>query len=193
MHPSLAAASEPSRPLWVADETTWASVSESLPPLARAFARAQGFDAKPGSHCVLPDEVGGLAGVAFGLDRPGARRADPFLIGKLPALLPEGTYRLAGPVPDPELAALAWCLGAYRFERYRKPKGTSVRLVVPEGVDAGEVARIARGRPRARPRQHAGERSRTRRDRGRRARSRTSTGRRSPASSATISSPAASR
>jgi leucyl aminopeptidase len=150
MHPSLAAASEPSRPLWVADETTWAAVSESLPPLARAFASAQGFDAKAGSHCVLPDEAGGLAGVAFGLDRPGARRADPFLIGKLPRLLPEGTYRLAGPVPDPELAAIAWCLGAYRFERYRKPKGTSVRLVVPEGVDSGEVSRIARAIGRGR-------------------------------------------
>ena len=46
----------------------------------------------------------------------------------------------------PELAALAFALASYRFERYRKPKADGPRLVVPEGVDAAALSRVARCR-----------------------------------------------
>ncbi len=43
---------------------------------------------------------------------------------------------------DARLAALAFALGGYRFTRYRKSDGKTVRLEIPEGVDAGEISRI---------------------------------------------------
>ena len=67
----------------------------------------------------------------------------PFLVGKLPTLLPDGVYRFETEAPDPTLATLAWLLGSYSFNRYRKRSEKSVRLVTPKGVDAEEVSRIA--------------------------------------------------
>jgi len=143
MHPLLAPPTEPSRPIWLASDESWADLAEGLPEPARAFAGAQGFEAKPGSHCVLPKANGEILGVVFGLEGASAKHVDPFLPGKLAALLPQGVYRFETAPGDPTLATLAWLLGAYAFERYRKRPAKSVRLVVPEGVDHDEVARIA--------------------------------------------------
>jgi leucyl aminopeptidase len=114
-----------------------------LPQAAQGFAKAQSFEAKAGSHCLLPDAEGNLLGVAFGLSGEEAKHSDPFLIGKLPTLLPDGVYRFETEVPNPTLAALAWLLGSYAFTRYRKRTEKSVRLVAPEGVDAEDISRIA--------------------------------------------------
>jgi leucyl aminopeptidase len=143
MHPLLAQAAEPSRPIWLASEESWPGVAEGLPAAACAFAKAQGFEARSGTHCVLPDANGDILGVVFGLEGTAARHHDPFLPGKLATLLPEGVYRFDTLPADPTLATLAWLLGSYRFERYRKRSAKAVRLVVPEGVDHDEVARIA--------------------------------------------------
>lgn len=142
-HPLLASSAESSRPIWLVNGTTWPHVAETLPPAARSFAKAQGFEAKAGSHCILPDAEGGLLGVLFGLDGEEAKSPNPFLVGKLPTVLPEGLYRLETDAQDPSLAALAWLLGSYSFNRYRKRSDKAVRLVVPHGVDGNEVARIA--------------------------------------------------
>jgi leucyl aminopeptidase len=133
-------------PVHCVNAANWPSVEADLPPPARAFARASGFEPKPGRHLVLPDAFGKIAHVLFGLDAPDARRPDPFLVGKLPSLLPSGIYRLATPPADASLAALALCLGAYRFEHYRKPAAAErPHFVCPEGVDAAEVERLAAG------------------------------------------------
>src|SRR5918997_6175379 len=145
-HPLLALETDANaRPIWLVTKETLDAVLQDLTPPARAFAAAAGFEPKPGRHCLLPDETGGLLGVLYGLDGADAKRADPFGVGKLPTLLPEGTYRFAAPPPDPALATLAWLLGAYRFECYRKPAGKLVRLTPPEGVELDEVSRLARG------------------------------------------------
>jgi leucyl aminopeptidase len=143
MHPLFAQENEPSRPIWLVSDRSWAEVAEKLPASARAFAQAQGFDAKPGSHCVLPDPDGGIAGVVFGLEGSSAKHVDPFLPGKLATVLPEGLYRFETAPSDPALATLGWLLGSYSFDRYRKRSAKAVRLVVPHGVDHDEVARIA--------------------------------------------------
>ncbi|HEY8384455.1 MAG TPA: leucyl aminopeptidase family protein [Microvirga sp.] len=143
MHPSLANAADPSLPIWLVTDETWPGIADTLPPLARGFANAQGFDAKAGTHCLLPGEDGSLHGVLFGLDRAGAKRRDPFLPGKLATLLPEGAYRFETAPDDPALATLAWCLASYSFDRYRQRSRKPVRLVPPAGVDADEVSRIA--------------------------------------------------
>jgi leucyl aminopeptidase len=142
-HALLASPTETSRPIWLVSEETWPGIADSLAPQARAFASAQGFEAKSGSYCLLPDADGGLLGALFGIDGPGAKRVDPFLPGKLVTLLPDGVYRFETAPSDPTLATLAWLLGGYSFTRYRKRPTKAVRLVTPQGVDGGEVARIA--------------------------------------------------
>jgi leucyl aminopeptidase len=142
-HPLLAADNETSRPIWLVNDQTWTEIASRLPQTAQAFARAQGFEGKAGSHCLLPNADGGIFGVAFGLHGNDAKHADPFLVGKLPTLLPDGVYRFETDSPNPTLATLAWLLGSYSFIRYRKRNEKSVRLVVPKGVDADDVMRIA--------------------------------------------------
>jgi leucyl aminopeptidase len=132
----------PATPIFFVTADNWARVAADIGPAAHAFAAAQGFDAAPGRHCLLPTADGGLAGVLFGLDRPEARRRDPFLAGKLPGVLPDGLYRFANSPGDTSLAALAFLLGSYRFERYRKPKQSEVALAAPDAVDTAEIDRI---------------------------------------------------
>ncbi|WP_112662872.1 leucyl aminopeptidase family protein [Microvirga flavescens] len=142
-HPLLASSSETALPIWFVTEETWPQAGGALPQQAQAFAKAQGFTGKAGTHCLVPDGNGNLAGVLFGLDGAKTKRPDPFLPGKLVTLLPDGVYRFASAPPSPALATLAWLLGGYSFNRYRARPAKSVRLVPPEGVDAQELARIA--------------------------------------------------
>lgn len=142
-HPLLAAASETSRPIWLVTEQSWPGIASELPKAAQGFAKAQGFEGKAGSHCVLPDGDGNMLGVVFGLHGSDAKHDDPFLVGKLPTLLPDGVYRFETEAPNPALASLAWLLGSYSFNRYRNRAEKNVRLVVPQGVDAEEMTRIA--------------------------------------------------
>ena len=142
-HPLFAPEDEPAVPIRLVTEKDFGAAEESLSETARAFAAAQGFEAKGGTHALLPGPDGALEGVLFGIDAADAKGADPFLVGKLPTVLPEGTYRFAAPPADPALATLAWLLGSYRFARYKKASGKPRRLVPPPGADAGEVARIA--------------------------------------------------
>ena len=69
---------------------------------------------------LLPDPDGALSGVLFGLETANRPDKDRFLPGRLPGLLPAGTYRFANAPHDTRLAALAFALGSYRFTRYRK-------------------------------------------------------------------------
>jgi leucyl aminopeptidase len=110
-------------------------------PLAR-LADLSGFKAKAGQVLVAPDGERNIALVGLG---EGAR-SDGMALRALPARLPVGDYRFAGPIAGvaPERAALAWALGAYVFDRYRKtPAEPRARLVVEEGIDLAEVRQIA--------------------------------------------------
>ncbi|MFL5143310.1 MAG: leucyl aminopeptidase family protein [Microvirga sp.] len=142
-HPLLAPDDAGAVPIRLVTEKGVEAGMAGLSDTGRAFAAAQGFEAKPGAHCLLPGPGGALEAVLFGLDEPGANGADRFLVGKLPTVLPAGTYRFSASPAEPELATLAWLLGAYRFERYRQRPAKPCRLVPPAGVDAEETSRIA--------------------------------------------------
>jgi leucyl aminopeptidase len=106
------------------------------------WADGNGFSGQRGKLLALPDEKGGLAGYLFGA---GSARTRPVLVtGLAGAALREGRYRLEGAVGDPTYAALGFRLGAYRFNRYRKPRATP-DLVLPKGADAAEVERLVTG------------------------------------------------
>lgn len=94
------------------------------------WVKATGFAAKPDSICIIPDEQYKSGKVLVGCNS----LTDFWLAGGLPALLPEGSYRIEQLLAENIMAniAIAWGLGAYQFTRYKKPQKTMARLVLPE-------------------------------------------------------------
>ena len=130
-------------PITFVAKSTWGAISTELPPEGRQFAYANGFVAKPGACLTLPAADGQIAHVLFGLEEANAKACDLFRPGALPGLLPAGVYRFANAPHDTRLAALAFALGSYRFNRYRKADAPDLKLVPPEGIDAADIARMA--------------------------------------------------
>jgi leucyl aminopeptidase len=127
----------PVRLLTPATFETW---RREAPPRDAAWAEATGFDARPGTQCLLPDGDGRLAAVLAS----GDPQQDPFVLGELAQRLPPGDYRLAEALDDATAsdALLGFALGAYRFTRYREGEARTVRFALPAGA-AGERARAA--------------------------------------------------
>ncbi|HEY9010514.1 MAG TPA: leucyl aminopeptidase family protein [Devosia sp.] len=114
--------------------------AQGLTPAQVKWAKAAAFTGQRGKLLPLPGEGGDLAGYLFGL---GATIGRPGLItGLAAAALEPGSYRLEGTFGDPALAALGFRLGAYRFDRYRKPKDAP-QLAEVTGADMAEIARLA--------------------------------------------------
>src|SRR5215467_9898625 len=132
-------------PVTFVNAATWRDLRERLDARARAFADAAGFEPKAGRHLLIPAADGALAGVLFALEGEDDAGKDLFWPGALAPALPAGTYRFANAPHDPRLATLAFALGAYRFARYRKADDKKIRLALPDGVDGGELTRIAEG------------------------------------------------
>src|ERR1700742_1281846 len=130
-------------PISFATKTTWEAIRAALPPQARQFAQANDFAAKPGACLTLPAADGKIAHVVFGLEDETNKSRDPFRAGALPGLLPPGTYRFANAPHDTRLATLAFALGSYRFNRYRKADAPGVKLVPPDGIDVADIERMA--------------------------------------------------
>ncbi|MBN9314901.1 MAG: leucyl aminopeptidase family protein [Devosia sp.] len=113
---------------------------DTLPPTAVNWARANGFSGQRGRLLALPGGDGALAGYLFGLGEAAGRPG--LLLGSAAAALEPGRYSLSGDFGDPTLAALAFRLGAYRFDRYRKSRAPA-ELDDVEGADKAEVERLS--------------------------------------------------
>ena len=135
----------PAVPILFVNAANFDQATKILDPREHAFVKAAGYEPKPGKHLVVPGPDGQLAGVLFGIEAADDANKDPFRPGQLVNVLPAGTYRFANAPHDPRLAALAFALGAYQFSRYRKAEPRNIRLVVPDGVDGDDLARIAEG------------------------------------------------
>jgi len=113
---------------------------EGASPLEQGLAGPE-FRARPGQMVVVPGPDGKPARVLLGLGAsPGEATAFRTLAGRLPP----GDFRLEGKPGDmePTEAALAFALGLYRFERYRRRDAAPPRLVTP-GADEAQVANLA--------------------------------------------------
>ncbi|HZF74951.1 MAG TPA: leucyl aminopeptidase family protein [Acetobacteraceae bacterium] len=119
-----------------------------LPAAARDHLAATGFAAKPQELCLLPGEGGRPGGAVLGLAE-GEDGHAPWAFGGAPFALPEGTtWRIEG-APDPAMAVLGWCLGAYRFRRFKSAPGrAAARLVPPPGSEEARIAAEATWRVR---------------------------------------------
>jgi leucyl aminopeptidase len=139
MHPVFVTSDAQTVPVWFANTGDLSAVVGKIGGAAGAFAKAAGFDGKPGQHLMMPGGGGKLAAVLFGLEAADDPKKDVFLPGRLAGLLPDGTYRFANAPHDARLAALAFALGTYEFARYRKGNNKKLKLRVPNGVDAKEL------------------------------------------------------
>ena len=132
-------------PLWALTEGELEGFLAGQPPIVGRIVKAAQFKAKAGQVLVAPGDADGPDLALFGLGE--AARPDGLAFRALPAKLPPGDYRLAAAPAGvaSERIALAWALGAYGFERYRrKPADPRPRLVVGDGTDLAEPALIAR-------------------------------------------------
>jgi len=139
MHPSLAASARNAVPLH-AVTAEGAKAWLARQPRSRLLA-ASGFSGAAGSLAALPDAKGEIAQWVLGL---GDGR-DAFALAAAAEKLPAGLYRL-GDVPDfcgGAQGALAWLMGGYAFDRYRKKTIKGARLALPARVDGEEISRIA--------------------------------------------------
>lgn len=142
--PELCPSGTPAVPLHLVRDADWDRLQSTLSPAHRAYAQAIGFSPKAGRLALLPTKDGALDRALFGIGAANGKDRDRFIAGKLPALLPPGVFRLEEEDREAAFdAALAWLLGSYRFSRYREAGTELARLVMPEGLDAAEVARIA--------------------------------------------------
>ncbi len=111
-----------------------------LDPLTRGLAEAASFKGKAGQVLTIPAADGRTERVLFGL----GAEAGPMALRALPAKLSAGDYVLAESPLDPEQAAVAFALGSYRFDRYKKERGKPrPRLVVEDAAVLAEARRIA--------------------------------------------------
>ncbi|KWT64225.1 Peptidase B [Hyphomicrobium sulfonivorans] len=122
---------------------------DALPllPAQRAWAEAMSFKGSAKQHALLPDAEGRIAAVLFGMGDDAAGEpsgSSELLFGKLAQSLPAGNYHLAAAPRDPTLAAIAWGLGAYRFNRYR----SSARKNNGEGASRAACLRLPKGADR---------------------------------------------
>ena len=131
-------------PIHLVTTDTWEGIAKSVGDTALHYARCTGFEGAAGTTVLLPDSKGHGTAVLFGVEKPDAVSRDPFLFGKLATTLPEGEYQISGELPDPELATLAFVLGAYKFNRYKsKKQPPKAKLVVPHSVDPLHIGMIA--------------------------------------------------
>lgn len=113
--------------------------TKAVDAVARKWAAANEFDGQSGRVLVIPDEKGGVGSVLFGL----GKEPTPLDTGALAAKLPKGNYELSSFPGSAHLASLGWLMGAYRFDRYRKPSPAAAKLVWPQSVDRKAVLREA--------------------------------------------------
>ena len=102
---------------------------DTLPPGQAAFLRDTDFAAKAGDLRFLPGP-NGVTGAVLGL---GSDRS-PFVFGNLSMQLPEiCPWRLESGDYNSEAATLGYCLGAYRYNRFRTGGRVPASLYVPPG------------------------------------------------------------
>lgn len=104
-----------------------------------AWAEANGFNGKAGQTLVVPSDAGGVEAVLVGA----GATFDPWSARALSAKLPVGLYRFEAEPAQAGIAALAFLLGTYRFDRYKaRADAGLVQLVAPEGLDVEDTLRI---------------------------------------------------
>jgi len=129
------------RPVWIVGPEGDAADGAGVPAEVTRWLEAIGFEREPGAVALVPGaDASGPASAAIALGTPG----DPLPAGALAGRLPEGDWFIANPeATDIELATLGFCMGAYRFDRYRARPEKPVRLVPDASLDRQRLEAMA--------------------------------------------------
>jgi leucyl aminopeptidase len=132
-------------PIWPVDKAGFERWLGSRPAAVAAWVRQSGFQAKAGDFVLVPDGMGGIAGVVVGV----SEKPDLWSYAPFTRRLPAGTYRIDAVLDRRQATAatVGWALADYAFDRYKGKKngnGTDrapATLAVPAAADAGLVRR----------------------------------------------------
>jgi leucyl aminopeptidase len=115
------------RPVHVVRPDGLAALLGTLPAPQAGFLRETSFSAKAGELQYLPGSDG-MTGAVFGIGSD----SSPFVFGSLPVLLPAASsWRLEPGDYDQAAATLGYCLGAYRYTRFRSDGRKPALLFTP--------------------------------------------------------------
>ena len=87
------------------------------------------FTCEGNQFVTIPALDGQLAIVLLSLQH----EKDFWAFGKLPLNLPEKIFHIAN-FSQPNMAALAWSLGAYQFEKFKSPNRNPAKLIIPQAI-----------------------------------------------------------
>ena len=122
----------------------WERISQNLSEAQRVYAQENKFKGDAGQNLRLPEADGRVKRVLLGMGTDDD--VAEMRLGSLGASLPAGYYRF-GSLPsemDARLAAIAWGMGAYRFDRYLSEKKEPPVLVLDDAaVEAEIIASVA--------------------------------------------------
>lgn len=107
---------------------SWSSWLAEQPKTIQQWLQSINFIAKPGSYSLLPGSTGQLQQILLIINDA----ADFWTFGLLPNVLPAGHYHIEA-ISKPkflEQIALAWGLGAYEFNRYKKSTRSLAQLLI---------------------------------------------------------------
>jgi leucyl aminopeptidase len=131
-------------PVWLASKATIEEVKGEIGAAGRAWIDTERFEPGHGKTVLIPGPDGKLAGAVLGIGSGEDGEVAELALGALAGSLPEGSYRLASRPGNGELAAAAFLMGAYRFERYLSGKPPKPRrLSLPQGARRESVLAIA--------------------------------------------------
>src|SRR5690606_12751084 len=130
--PFLTDAAASAVPIHALRTSEWKAWAEGRPDALRRLAAAHDFQAQAGRILLAPATDGSIERVLFGV----GDKATAMAMGALAQQLPSGDYRLAAAPREfsATTVAIAWGLGAYAFDRYKKRKRAAPRLLAPEGA-----------------------------------------------------------
>ena len=134
-------------PIYICRPDGWNDIAVKLSPMQRSFAAARNFSGEAGQRVQLPSESGEIACVLFGVGPADKDDMGPIRAGQLPVFLPKGLYYFAQLPSDwsPRLAATAWGMGAYKFDRYLPEKVEFPTLLLSSDASPRETDALIAG------------------------------------------------
>jgi len=105
------------------------------------YLKATGFSGVKGELVPLSDEKGNFYAYAFGIGHK--ENNSPLILGLASAKLNSSKYQLEGEIENPTLSALAFNLGAYSFDEYKK-SNKKIELEYSKTIDVSEVKRLTK-------------------------------------------------
>ena len=101
------------RPVWLVTPANL--LPDGISDKGARWLQSCDFDGKPGSLILIPAENGQIEGAVFGAGSEGPD--ERLIFGRLATGLPDGNWYFANLPAEPELAALGFLLGGYRFDQ----------------------------------------------------------------------------